>query len=137
MGLLLTTLFLPLIGAAGVMFIGKQHTKAIERFSLILSIATFIVSVILFLQFDSSNPGFQFVLDIPWIASIDAGFRIGADGMTMLLVVLTTFIMPIAILSSFDTIHKRQKEYYIMVLLLQFGMTGVFLALDTFLFYGS
>ena len=135
MGLLLTTLFLPLIGAAGVMFIGKHHTKAIERFSLILSIATFIVSVILFLQFDSSNPGFQFVMDIPWIASIDAGFRIGADGMTMLLIVLTTFIMPIAILSSFDTIHKRQKEYYIMVLLLQFGMTGVFLALDTFLFY--
>lgn len=55
MGLLLTTLFLPLIGAAGVMFIGKQYTKAIERFSLIISLCTFLVSIFLFLQFDSGD----------------------------------------------------------------------------------
>lgn len=135
MGLLLTTLFLPLIGAAGVMFIGRQHTKAIERFSLILSIFTFLVSLFLLKDFDPNVSGFQFTLDISWIHSIDAGFRVGLDGMSLLLVLLTTFIMPIAILSSFDAIHKRQKEYYIMVLLLQFGMTGVFVALDTFMFY--
>lgn len=132
---LLVTLFLPLIGSLALLLFGKDNAKMIRNFALGTSVLTFVVSLFLFIGFDTNNHDFQFVVNQTWIASIDAGFRIGVDGMTMLLVMLTTFISPIAIYASFDAIKKREKEYYIMVLLLQFGMTGVFVSLDLFLFY--
>lgn len=135
MGALVATLFIPLVGAAALLFYDRELTKAIKYSALSFSLITFVLSLIVFFQFDSANPGFQFVLDQTWIPQLDAGFRIGLDGMSMLIVMLTTFMMPIAILASFNAVQKREKEYYIMMLLLQFGMTGVFLALDTFLFY--
>ncbi|OGU57708.1 MAG: NADH dehydrogenase [Ignavibacteria bacterium GWF2_33_9] len=132
---LLLTLFLPLIGSLALLFFKKENKNAIKYFALAFSLIAFVVSLGLYFSFDSSNPNFQFYINLPWITSIDAGFRIGVDGMSMLLVVLTTFISPIALLSSFEAINKREKEYYIMILLLQFAMTGVFIALDVFLFY--
>ncbi len=135
MAALLLTLFIPLAGSILLMFFGKTNTSAIKNTALGFSILTFLVSLFLFFGFDQSNPEFQFYYEAVWIESFDAGFRIGLDGMSLLLVMLTTFISPIAILSSFDSIKKREKGYYIMVLLLQFGMTGVFAALDIFLFY--
>lgn len=135
MGALLATLFLPLVGAAALLFYDRELTKAIKYSALSFSLITFVFSLIAFFQFDTANPGLQFVLDSVWIPQLDAGFRVGVDGMSMLIVILTTFIMPIAILASFNGVKKREKEYYIMMMLLQFGMTGVFLSLDTFLFY--
>ena len=132
---LLLTLFVPLLGAFAVLFINKEQTKAIRSTAFVISILTFLLSLLLLPNFDSLNPTFQYVVNQSWIPSIDAGFHIGIDGMSLLLVLLTTFIMPIAIASSFSGIHKREKEYYAMLLVLQFGMTGVFIALDTFLFY--
>ena len=132
---LLITLLLPLAGAILILLLGKDSTKAIKNIALGVSLATFVVSVLLFAGFDASNPNFQFVLDALWVPSLDAGFRIGADGMSMLLVLLTTFITPIAILSSFDAIKKNEKTYYLMVMLLEFAMLGVFVSLDIFLFY--
>ncbi len=132
---LLLTLFVPLLGAIAVLFINKEQSKAIKSTAFIMSIVTFLLSLLLLPNFDSSNPTFQYVVNQLWIPSLDAGFRIGLDGMSLLLVLLTTFIMPIAIASSFSGIKKREKEYYAMLLILQFGMTGVFVALDTFLFY--
>lgn len=132
---LLITLFLPLAGALTILIFNKNKTTLIKYFALAISIVAFLVSLVLYFNFDSTNPDFQFYVDLPWITSIDAGFRIGVDGMSMLLVVLTTFITPIALLSSFEAIHHREKEYYFMILLLQFAMTGVFVALDVFLFY--
>lgn len=132
---LLLTLFVPLLGAFAVLFINKEQTKAIRITAFAISIVTFLLSLLLLPHFDSANPTFQYVVNQLWIPSIDAGFRIGLDGMSLLLVLLTTFIMPIAIASSFSGIKKREKEYYAMLLVLQFGMTGVFVALDTFLFY--
>ncbi|HYF03473.1 MAG TPA: NADH-quinone oxidoreductase subunit M [Patescibacteria group bacterium] len=135
MAALFATFFLPLLGFAAVMFIDREQVKAIRYTTISIASITFLISLFLWFGFDPSNGGFQYRLDALWIKSLDAGFRIGLDGMSLLLVVLTTFIMPIAILSSFGSIHKREKEYYAMLLLLEFGMIGVFLALDTFLFY--
>jgi len=132
---LLATLFIPLIGFIILMFFGKENIKAIKLWSLFISLAAFVASIFVYLSFDASNPDFQFVYELKWIEAYDAGFRIGLDGMSLLLVLLTTFITPIALLASFDSIKQRHKIYYGMVLLLQFGMTGVFVALDLFLFY--
>lgn len=132
---LLITLFLPLLGSTALLFFKKDNTKAIKLSALGFSLITFAASLFVFFAFDRANPGFQFVINSVWVNSLDAGFRIGVDGMSMMLVILTTFISPIAILSSFDSIKQRDKEYYVMILLLQFGMTGVFVSLDIFLFY--
>ncbi len=132
---LLVTLFLPLLGALLLLFFKSENKGLIKNTALGISLLTFVVSVFLMLGFNSNNPGFQFIYEAVWISAFDAGFRIGLDGMSLLLVMLTTFITPIAILSSFDSIKKREKEYYVMVLILQFAMTGVFVSLDLFLFY--
>ncbi len=134
-GSLLSTLFLPLVGTLALLLIPRDQIKAHRNVSLAFSLVSFLASLPLFFVFDRSHPGFQFLLDIPWIPSLDIGFRLGLDGMSVMLVLLTTFIMPIAIYSSFDAIHKREKEYYAMMLFLQFAMTGTFMALDTFVFY--
>lgn len=135
MAILLTILFLPLAGAFLLMVVNKKETKVIQYTALAISLATFIISFGLMSQFDSNNPDFQFVFNIEWVKQFDAGFRIGIDGMSLLLVMLTCFIAPITIISSFSSIEKRQKEYYVMILILQFAMTGVFISLDIFLFY--
>lgn len=135
MSALFLTLFLPLLGSIVLLFFNKENKKLFKNASLIFSLMTFVASLFLFLEFDQSNPNFQFVYEMVWIESFDAGFRIGVDGMTLLMIMLTTFISPIVIYSSADSIKKRDKEYYVMMLLLQFGMTGVFLSLDLFLFY--
>lgn len=135
MGMLLVTLFLPLLGSAAMLFIKRDKSKVLRITALSASVLSFLASLLLIPEFDRSNSGFQMVLDATWIPTFDAGFRIGIDGMSLLLVLLTSFISPIAILSSFSAIKKREKEYYFMMLLLQFAMTGVFMALDTFLFY--
>ncbi len=134
-GSLLSTLFLPLIGTIALLLIQREKVNAIRWSALGISLLTFLVSIPLFFDFKSQNGGFQFVIDQPWVASLDIGFRLGLDGMSLLMVLLTTFIMPIAIYSSFGAIVKREKEYYAMLLFLQFGMTGTFMAMDTFLFY--
>ncbi len=132
---LFITLFLPLAGSILLLFFNKENKNAIRTTALLISLATFIVSLFLFFGFNQNDPGFQFYFETTWIPSLDAGFRIGMDGMSLLLVMLTTFITPITILSSFKAIKERDKEYYVMILLLQFGMTGVFVSLDLFLFY--
>ncbi len=131
----LATLLLPLFAAISLLFFNKENVKAIKYYTLGVSILTFIISLFLYSSFDHLNPNFQFVIDYSWIPSVDAGFRIGIDGMSMLLLLLTTFITPIAILASFSAIKERHKEYFIMISILQFAMTGVFVALDLFLFY--
>jgi NADH-quinone oxidoreductase subunit M len=135
MAALILTLFIPLFGSIVLLFIKRELTSAIKTFALIMSILAFITSLFVFLQFNSADPGFQFYYEINWIPSIDAGFRIGIDGMSLLLLMLTTFLSPLTILASPGAITKREKEYYFMMLILQFAMTGVFISLDLFLFY--
>jgi NADH-quinone oxidoreductase subunit M len=134
-GMLLLTLLLPFFGFIAVLFIDKAQEKAIRFTTMMISLLTFGFSLPLWFSFNSSIDGFQFYTNIPWISSTDSGLRIGIDGMSLLLVLLTTFIMPIALLSSFEPIKKRVKEYYAMMLLLELGMLGVFISLDTMVFY--
>lgn len=131
----LVTLFLPLAGAILLLFVNRSNENAFKYITLTVSLLAFAASLFLWFGFDRTQPGFQFYIDKIWIPQFDAGFRIGLDGMSLLLVMLTTFIMPVAILSSFGAITKRHKEYYIMLLILEFAMIGVFSSLDLFLFY--
>lgn len=132
---LLATLFVPLAGAIAVMFIHRDQAVAAKRTALAFSLVTFLASLFLLPEFQSGNTNMQYVVNQSWISSIDAGFRIGVDGISLPLVLLTALIMPIAMLASFDSITRNVKGYYALMLLLQFGMTGVFVAWDTFLFY--
>lgn len=132
---LLATIFLPLAGSLAVMLIERSQVKAIKVTTLVMTIITFLASLLLLPEFDQTSTAMQFTMDAQWIPALDAGFRIGLDGTSLLMILLTTFIMPIAMLASWDSITKQTKEYYSLMLLLQFGMTGVFAALDTFLFY--
>lgn len=132
---LLFTLFAPLAGCAAIALIQRDQTRAIKSTAVGMSVLTFIGSLFLLVDFDSTTAAMQYAIDVPWIPAIDAGFRIGIDGTALLMVLLTTLILPIALLSSLNSIKQRHKEYYALMLLLQFGMTGVFMAMDTFLFY--
>ncbi|MGE3800159.1 MAG: NuoM family protein [Candidatus Kapaibacterium sp.] len=133
--ILLATLFIPLLVAGIMMLIPAGQGKTHRMLAAVGTGAAFLVSLLLWFQFDSSNAAFQFVTNYPWIPSLDIGFRFGLDGMSVLLVLLTTFIMPIAALSSWGSVRDREKQYYIWMLILEFGMLGVFMSLDTFLFY--
>lgn len=135
MNLLLITLFTPLISAFVLLFVDRKNRKIFKWFSFLSSIITFIISIFLLILFDFNKVGFQFYYESIWIEAFNAGFRIGVDGVSILLLMLTTFISPITFLSSFSAIEKREKEYYILLLLLQFAMTGVFISLDLLLFY--
>ena len=120
---LLITLLLPLVGTLAVLLFNRDNARSIRNTTLGISLLAFICSLPLFFEFDRSQAGFQFYMDMPWIKSLDVGFRFGLDGMSLLMVLLTVFIMPIAIYSSFGVITKREKEYYAMMLFLQFAMT--------------
>lgn len=131
----LLTLFLPLFGSVIILFFKREAKQLIKYFTLGFTTVIFLISLFIWFGFDATATGFQYYFDQTWIPAFDAGFRVGIDGMSLLLLMLTTFIMPIAVISSFGAIDKREKEYYAMLLLLEFAMIGVFISLDLFLFY--
>ncbi|MFN2632118.1 MAG: proton-conducting transporter membrane subunit, partial [Thermoanaerobaculia bacterium] len=128
--------YIPLAGALIIMFlIPKEKTGAIKAFATAVAALDLAVSLPLWFSFDRAKAGYQFVERIPWIPSLGVDYHFGIDGITLLLILLTTFIGVIAIYSSFSAIAERQKEYYILLLLLQTFMIGTFCCLDFFLFY--
>jgi NADH-quinone oxidoreductase subunit M len=127
--------FLPLVGAVILFFVKRENTELIKRFTLVWTILTFVVSLGFVIGFRTADPGFQFYESQPWIPQIGVGYQVGLDGINLLLILLTTGLMPLAVLSSFNAITDRVKEYYIFLLLLEVGMLGVFVSLDLFLFY--
>ena len=128
-------LFSPLVGILLLLFINKEKSGIIKSIGIGTSLLTFILSLALYFRFDASNVQLQFVDQAVWIQGLDISYRVGIDGMSLLLVVLTTFLTPIALLSSWDSITIRLKEYVIFMLFLEVGMLGVFVAVDLFLFY--
>jgi len=128
-------LALPLAGALLVLLLPQGATRTIKLVGLAASLLSFIVSVRLFLLFDETLPGMQFVEKVTWIASLDISYHLGIDGIALLLVVLTTFLTPIALLASWDSIRSQLKGYVALMLLLEVGTLGVFVSLDMFLFY--
>jgi len=128
-------LFTPLIGALLLLLVPKQNEPAIRWIANITAFAGFVISVPLWFWYDPQGPQFQFQEHAPWIPSIGAEYFIGIDGLSTLLILLTTMMGFIAILSSWNAITERVKEYYIFLLVLQSGMLGAFMALDFMLFF--
>ena len=127
--------YLPLVGAVAILFVPKGRDEAVRRLALVASLASFAVSLWLLFRFDASTPAMQFEEIVSWIPSLGVTYRFGLDGISLWLLMLTTFLSPIAILCSWRSITTRVKEYFIFLLLLETGMAGVFCALDFFLFY--
>jgi NADH-quinone oxidoreductase subunit M len=134
-GIILTLVtFLPLAGAILLMFFPRR-SRDIRWFALIVSLVTFLASLHLPVHFRGGQAGFQFEVNKQWIASPNIHYHMGVDGISMWLVVLTTFLTPLCVLISWKSIHERVKEFFILLLVLQTAMIGVFVALDLFLFY--
>jgi NADH-quinone oxidoreductase subunit M len=134
-------LFTPLVGALVLLFVPNENKDAIRWIANIFALAGFLISLPLVpmfwaLRFDATQP-FKFIEGAPsnWIPTIGAGYYLGIDGISFLLIMLTTLLGWISILSSWDAIENRVKEYYVWFLVLQTGMLGVFMALDFFLFF--
>jgi len=127
-------LFTPLAGLAVLLLIPSSNARAVKLWANIVALAGFLVSLPLVFQFDAGKD-FQFVEKASWIPLLGASYHLGIDGLGLLLVMLTTLIGFIAILSSWNAIHERLKEYYAFFLILQTGMLGVFMSLDFLLFF--
>src|SRR5438445_30947 len=126
---------LPMAGSLFVLLLPADREKLIKGAGLAVSTLALALSIVLWAQFDNSQAGMQFTQKSSWIPAFDVSFSVGIDGLSLLLVLLTAFLTPIAMLSSWNAIQKRLKEYTIMLLLLETGMLGVFCAIDLFLFY--
>ncbi len=134
------TLFLPMVGLAILLFMNEEKDKAALKWVAFgFSIATFVASLLMAFNFDNSNPGLQMVQRTDWISTLGISYYVGVDGLSLLLVLLSTIIMPIAIFSSFGAgvIQERGREklYYIFMMLLEWAMIGVFVVQDLIIFY--
>ena len=127
--------FVPTAGAIVVAFLPRKG-KVIPAFTLLVTLATFVLSLHLPAHFDYARHGFQFEVNRPWITSPNIRYHLGVDGLSLWLVLLTTFLGPIGVLVSWRAIENRTKEFYFLFLLQQTAMIGVFVALDVFLYYG-
>jgi NADH-quinone oxidoreductase subunit M len=135
MNLLTAVLFLPLAGFLVALFVPRSSPGSSRAWALICSVATFVASLGLLFWFDRSRAGEQFPLDLPWIATPDIHFAISVNGVSLWLVLLSTLLTPLCVLISWNSIRDRVKEFFAFLLLLEFGLIGVFLAQDLFLFY--
>jgi len=125
-------IWLPLLGGVGVLLSPEARAK---EFAFGWTSALFVLSLGLWWSFDPAGPLFQLQSSVPWVEMWGVHYALGLDGISLFMVLLTTFIVPVAILGSFRYIQKRQRAFYALLLLLQAGVVGVFTAMDLFLFY--
>jgi NADH-quinone oxidoreductase subunit M len=128
-------LFLPLLGALVALLIPREEEGIARAIGLVTSTLTFLLSLILLVAFEPGTAGFQLETSISWADSIGLRYHIGIDGISLWLVLLTTFLAPITLLSAQKAVHAKVREFVIAMLLLETGMLGAFVALDMFLFY--
>jgi NADH-quinone oxidoreductase subunit M len=129
--------FFPLLGVLVLLFVNAEQKNLARWIALVTSLITFAISIVVLVQFNPADGGLQMVINLPWIqvAGWNIGYHMAIDGLSILLVLLTTFLVPISILSTWTAVEERVKEFMIFFLLLEVGMVGVFLAMDLFLFY--
>jgi NADH-quinone oxidoreductase subunit M len=130
--------WLPLVGCVVIMCVrGDEQTVASNArwTALWTSLIVFAVSLILWVRFDRAEPGFQFVENIQWLPEFGVGYRMGVDGISVLFVLLSTLLTPLCILSAWESIHTRVREFMIAFLILETMMVGMFSALDFVVFY--
>jgi NADH-quinone oxidoreductase subunit M len=127
--------FLPLAGAILLLVVSRRQAELVKHLALGVSLLTFLVSLLLYRDFRLDVPGMQFAETAAWVPWLGIEYHVGVDGISLLLVLLTTFLTAIAILASYGAITTAVKEYMVCLLLLETGMLGVFVALDLVLFY--
>jgi NADH-quinone oxidoreductase subunit M len=130
-------IFFPLVGVLVLLFLPSGKKNLLRWTALATTLVTFGLSIWMLTLFDKSNPDLQLGLTLPWIqvAGWNISYALGVDGLSILLVLLTTFLTPISILSTWSAVEERVKDFMLFFLLLEVGMLGVFLAQDLFLFY--
>ncbi|MGA7839082.1 MAG: NADH-quinone oxidoreductase subunit M, partial [Ignavibacteriaceae bacterium] len=133
--LLTLILLLPFVGGLLLLLINKSKENLIRYFGLGISVLAFILSLFLYFGFDLSKADFQFTYKLSWIPNLNVSYHVGIDGISLLLILLTTFITPLTLISSWSSIQKKVKEFTFFMLMLEVGMLGVFMSLDLFLFY--
>jgi NADH-quinone oxidoreductase subunit M len=126
--------FLPGLGATLLLFFPRRD-RDIRWFALFFSVLTFLASLHLPWHYDYAKSGFQYELNVPWISTPNIHYHLGVDGISLWLVVLTTFLVPLSVLISWTSIKERVKEFFILMLILETAMIGVFVSLDLFQFY--
>lgn len=133
--LLNAVLFLPLVGFLIALLLPRQGEEAVKKFALLFSLLIFVLSLGLIASVSASPNLYSQVTDVEWIHTPMIRYHVGIDGLSLWLVILTTLLTPLAVLISWKYIDKRIKEYYAFLLLLEFGVIGVFVSLDLFLYY--
>src|SRR2546422_5688176 len=126
--------FIPLAGGLLLLLVPRRD-RDIRLFSLVITLLAFVLSPHLPVHFHRAQPGFQYEIDKQWISSPNIHYHMGVDGFSLWLVVLTTFLTPLCVLISWNSIHERVKEFLIILLILETALIGVFTSLDMFLFY--
>jgi NADH-quinone oxidoreductase subunit M len=127
-------IFAPLAGALLLVLLPRRD-RDIRIFSLVISLLTFVLSLHLPVYFHRAQSGFQYEINKPWISTPNIHYHMGIDGISLWLVVLTTFLTPLCVLISWKSVHDRVKEFFILLLILETALIGVFTSLDLFLFY--
>src|SRR5712691_4324023 len=126
--------FAPLVGAL-LLVLFPRRDRDIRIFALVFSLLTFLLSLHLPVYFHRSAAGFQYETNRPWISTPNIHYHMGMDGISLWLVVLTTFLTPLCVLISWKSVHDRVKEFFILLLIMETALIGVFTSLDLFLFY--
>lgn len=132
--LLSIIVFLPLLVAVGLLFVPKEQYAVFRVGAFVTMLATFLLSIPLLTGFETVA-AMQFVTRVPWVRAFGIEYHVGIDGISLFLVLLTNVLGPIIVLSAFNAIQERVKQFYILLLVLQTGMLGAFVSLDLFLFY--
>jgi NADH-quinone oxidoreductase subunit M len=133
--LLSILIFFPAIGALALLLLRGDDHVWIRRLALTISVAEFLLSLLLIPGVPLGVAGYSLVEDFKWIADPPIHYHLGVDGISLFLVILTTFLTPISVLASWKSIEHRVKEFFVMLLMLEVGVVGVFLSLDLFLFF--
>jgi NADH-quinone oxidoreductase subunit M len=133
--LLTVIAFLPLLGVPALLLLRSDDHTWIRRIALAVSLAEFAISLFLLRGFDAVNAGYQFEEYYDWIARANIHYHLGVDGISLFLVLLTTFLTPLAILCSWQAIQENVKGFFIALLVIETAMIGVFVSLDLLLFF--
>ena len=127
--------FVPAVVAVLLAFVPRRFGTAIRLVGIAATVAVFLVSLVLWFGFEEASADYQFESQAPWMPTLGVSYHVGVDGISVLLVLLTTFLTPLALASAWHSVETRVKEFVITMLLLETGMIGVFVSLDLFLFY--
>src|SRR5262249_26164507 len=133
--LLTLIVFSPLVGATLLALLPREPVAGIRRTALVFSLVPFVLSLWMLARFEPGRGDFQLVEHTSWIAQWGAEDRLRVDGVSLFLVLLTTFLTPLVVLASWGDVHRRVKEFYAFLLVLETGMLGALVALDLLLFY--